>query len=1140
MIKNLFKIIFFALFTFFLAQPILASQNSFVSVVNPIRGNDFWEQKDQKIETAVLGENEILKKYKVPATYLFRYDALLDKNLADKLNNSPDEKGLFLEVTPSWTKASGVDYHKGETWHSAASAFLTGYEFKQREQLLDSAFEKFKSIFGVYPKSVGAWWVDAYSLDYMQKKYGVITALIVADQYTTDNYQIWGQYFSTPYYPAKTNALHPAQTLENKIPLVIQQWAIRDPVNSYGNGVDESTYSVQANDYIDYHNLDTSYFSKLIDIYTKQPLGKFSQIVVGLENSYDWVKYSREYENQIKALANKRASGQISLVTMQGFASWYQRAYPNLSPEQIIVADDPLGTFRKGVWFMSPYYRAGWFFNNDGSVFRDIRQYVDGEEELCFKTRCDSVNFATSATRVLDDVSFGHKWVIDQGRISDFKVEKKGEEFVLSYKNEAGNFRQIGFLPRDLSIDGKVLSIDTAILSATKKENSPLKNSAVSDNFLKWSFVSVVQKIFEFLIFLSLVIVLPGFVLTHRAFKKDAPAFLRIFISAAVGFVVLTLLFYITSLLRIRFLVFVYILMNLIIFLHLKLYSNIKINLLNFKEPLNLILLVIIPAGTVFQIIPIFKSGLTFSYGLGFWGPNAHDGVWHIALINELIKSVPPVNPIYSGVILKNYHFFYDLLVAATNYLSAVPVADLIFRFYPIMFSLMLGIGSYYLIMELFQSKIASLFSLYLIYFAGSFGWIVEYLREKHFGGESAFWANQAVSFNLNPPFAISLVIIIALFHIIFNLSNFSRLRNIILAILLAGSLIGFKSYGAILVLAALLFVGLIKRQLYFLIIFIGALLVSVLIFLPNFDITSNLLVFVPFWFIHSMIDSPDRAGCVRLSLAREAGFTTHNWFKIVGVEVLSLVIFIVGNLGLRVVSLLSLVKIKNIIRDEKFLLLFILSFLAFLIPILFIQSGNPWNTIQFSYYGLYIAALASGSVLLLVTKLPKYISVLAICIILILAPVNSIVTANSYLGKNPHAFISTKELQGLQFLSNQPDGVILTFPYDEKLKQKLVEPWPILAYDSTAYVSAVSKKAVYLEDESQNQILLTNYKRKLVASKDFFLKSVTKSINFLHDNHIKYIYLPKIFNVRLDESTNIVKNIFENEEVVIYKLNTY
>jgi len=166
--------------------------------------------------------------------------------------------------------------------------------------------------------------------------------------------------------------------------------------------------------------------------------------------------------------------------------------------------------------------------------------------------------------------------IFDQGRISDFKVEKKGEEFGLSYKNEAGNFRQIGFLPRDLSIDGKVLSIDTAILSATKKENSPLKNSAVSDNFLKWSFVSVVQKIFEFLIFLSLVIVLPGFVLTHRAFKKDAPAFLRIFISAAVGFVVLTLLFYITSLLRIRFLVFVYILMNLIIFLHLKLYSNIK------------------------------------------------------------------------------------------------------------------------------------------------------------------------------------------------------------------------------------------------------------------------------------------------------------------------------------------------------------------------------------------------------------------------------------------------------------------------------------------------------------------------------------------------------------------------------------
>lgn len=1126
-----------------------AQSNAFVSIINPVRGNDFWDIGSQREDTAVLGQIDILKKFNLSATWLVRFDALDNGRIIDLLKSRfLDEEGLFLEVTPSWATAAKVSYRQSDSWHAAGSAFLTGYERDEREKLIDTAFEKFQSIFGYFPTSVGAWWIDSYSLSYMQKKYGITGALIVADQYSTDNYQIWGQYFGTPYYPTKSDALHPAQSLESKLDVVLMQWATRDPVNGYGNGVMESTFSLQANDYIDYHDLDIEYFSSLIDIYTKQQFNQFAHMVVGLENSYSWKKYAGEYKKQIEVLATKKNSNQLSVITMKDFAGWYRKSFPQLSPEQLIIADDPLGSYKKAIWFMNPYYRVGWFLNQDGSLFRDIRQYIDGEEELCFKVRCDSVNFATSATRVLDDVSFGHKWLIDQGKISDFKVEKKGEEFIIGYKNEAGNLRKIGFLPRDIRIDEKIYSIDGAILNATKKENVASKSVVVEMGSLKWSFASVIMKISKFLIFLTLMIILPGYLLAKRIFKRDMPILLRLFISVAVGFVMLTLLFYVTSLFKIKPLIFVYLAVSLFFFIRIKPLSAIlKIfnSIMNgMKGRFNLILILVILIGTTFQVIPTFKSGLNFGYGMGFWGPNTHDGVWHMALINQLIRSVPPENPIYSGAALKNYHFFYDILVAVTNYLSGIPVVDLLFRFYPIMFSLMLGVGSYYLLMRLFenrigkkQAQIATFLSLYFIYFAGSFGWIVEFLRERHFGGESAFWVNQAVSFNLNPPFAVSLVIVIVLFHILFNLSNFLRIRSIILAVLIAGSLIGFKSYGAVLVLTSILFVGLVKKQFSYLLIFIGALLISTLIFLPNFEVTSSLVLFVPFWFIHSMVDSPDRVGWIRLTLAREAGFETNNWFKFISAEVLSLIIFIFGNLGVRIVSLFSLIKIKSIVKDEKLIFIFIFAFLSFLIPILFIQSGNPWNTIQFSYYGLYISALVSGVVLLKVLKLPKYISVPVISIILLLAPINSVVTANGYFGRNPHAFISVKEIQGLQFLSNQQDGVVLTFPYDEKLKQKIPEPWPILAYDSTAYVSALSQKAVYLEDEPQNAVLLTDYKKKSVASMDFFLKPIAESINFLQENNIKYVYLPKIFNVRLDESLNIVKNIFENEEVVIYQV---
>lgn len=1146
--KKLF-IVFFFLFSLFFIPSTFAADNAFVSIVNPIRGKDFWDLKNTQPETAVGGQISILQKFNLSATWLIRFDALDDQNIIQELKKRPlDEKGLFLEVTPTWTTEARVKYQQSNSWHSAGSAFLTGYERAEREKLIDTSFEKFKSIFDSYPLSVGAWWIDSYSLDYMQKKYGTISALIVSDQYSTDNYQIWGQYFSTPYYPSKENALHPAQTLEDKLDVVMTQWAPRDPVNSYGNGVMESTFSVQANDYMDYHNLDTKYFLSLLDIYTKQQFNPFAHLVVGLENSYEWNKYSAEYQKQIEVLADKKNSKELSVVSLSDFAKWYKSSFPKLSPSQIIIATDPLGSVKKTVWFMDPYYRVGWFYNQDGSSFRDIRQYVIGEEELCFKTRCDSVNFATSATRVLDDVSFGHKWLIDQGKIINFQVTKQADEFIISYKNEAGTLRQIGLLPRDISIDNKIFSIDAAILNATKKENITSQVFSTVDSSLKWSFFSVISKTLKFLLFFILAIYVPGTVFSNKFFSKDSPFLLRLFVASVVGVVVLTLSFYIASLLKLRLLlIFAYLTISLIIFIRFKFYRLIK-NLPRIKQSIDLILILIILTGVIFQTTPTFKSGLTFGYGIGFWGPNTHDGVWHLALINQLVKSVPPENPIYSGILLKNYHFFYDLFVALTNYLSKIPVSDLVFRFYPLVFSLLLGLGSYYLIMRLFESrlgtlkaKVTAIFSLYLIYFAGSFGWIVEFLRERHFGGESAFWVNQSVSFNLNPPFAISLLIMVALLHILFN-SPFKGISKVII-ILIIGTLISFKSYTGVLVLGVMIVVSLIrflaKRDFsYFWIIFLSSLLAGWL-FISNFEMSSSFLKFAPFWFIHSMVDSPDRVGWVRLSLARTSSQVLRQWPKFILVELLSLLIFIFGNLGLRFFGLVLTIKKKDIFRNDSLLFIFVVTILSVLIPILFIQSGNPWNTIQFFYPVLYTTALLSGlTISTLLFKLNRLFACILICVVVILAPINSLVTASGYFGNSPHAFISVSELEGLKFLATQPDGVILTYPYEEKLKTKLKEPWPILAYDSTSYVSAFSKKGVYLEDESQNQILLTDYKKRVVASKDFFLKPITEDMRFLRDNHIKYVFLPKIMNIKLDESAKVVKNIFENEEVIIYGVN--
>lgn len=1148
----MYKIILIFLLSLILfASPInsYAKGNSFVSIVNPIRGNDFWELQHQRPSDAILGQFEILMQSNLSATWLVRPDVLQDFSLLSIVKSFPvtHEIGIFLEVTPIWTKSAKVDYRSSETWHLASSAFLTGYTPAERERLIDNAFANFKEVFGFYPKSVGAWYIDSYSLTYMQKQYGVTSALIVADQHTTDSYQIWGQYWSTPYYPSKKNTLMPAQNTEDKLPIVVMQWATRDPVNGYGKGVEESTYSVQPNDYIDYHHLSTDYFSNLIDIFTMQKLNQFGQVVVGLENSYSWKIYQKEYQNQITLLSNKSKTGQFLVVTMSGFATWYSKEFPNLSPAQIIVAPDPLGTKNYAVWFMNPFYRAGWFVNNEGSVFRDVRPYIEGRKEQCFSSTCGDLNFATFALWTIDEITRNQKYVVDPGAIKDIQVGKEGDKYFVTYLNEMGRKRVINFMPRDIAVDSDVKSIDSFILAATSGNQSGIvisksyPTSAIKvplRNFGEFILVTL-----KFLFFVVLVLFVPGWLIVRTL--KNEQLLARLFLSINLGFIGLTLVSYIGGYLKTPWIIYSYIGLSFLLFIVLRCYRQLWIEkrqfcLTGFKLwPLSLV-----GAGTFFQSLSMIRSGWPYDFGLGFWGPMGHDGIWHQALINQLIRQVPPENPGFSGSLLSNYHYFYDLLVAATYNLSTVPILDLLYRFYPILFSLLVGLGTYLLVMNLTRKKIAALISVYFIYFAGSFGWIVEYIREKHFGGESAFWANQSVSANLNPPFAISLVLIIALMLTFFAVLKQQSLKAGLVLVLIAGSLIEFKVYAGIIVLGGLLLVALtqilFQKSLFFLKVFLGSLALSSAVFLPQNIRSGELLVFAPFWFVHSMVDFPDRVGWIRLALAREAGFAQAQWFKFFAAEIVSLILFIVGNLGTRFIVLVGIIAvIKNKLwLQERYVFILGMSVISLVIPLLFIQKGNPWNTIQFFYYFIYFVAIFTGITLLFIfEKLPRMLGYLLVFFILVITPINAVVTFRSSLYPLPPSRLTGGEFAALNFLQRLPSGVVLTYPFDKDERSKYTNPFPLLIYETTNYVSAFSEKPVFVEDEIQQEIFQNDYKKRVVSVVDFFKgRDALWSEEFLKVNNIRYVYLPKIFGVTLNTDSLNLKKIYDNEEVSIYE----
>lgn len=1133
MFRSFLMILFLLSMLFFPSLAFASQPQNFVTLINPVRGGDFWDLKGQDPSTAVGKQLGIIMQDNLNATWLIRFDALGDTKIVSLLKSAPSsqEMGLFLEVTPSLTDVAGVKYQQSKYWHSAGSVLLAGYSVDDRKKLIDADFERFKNTFGYYPKSVGAWWIDSTSISYMKEKYGVLSSLEVADQYSTDQYQIWGQYWGTPYYPRKGNALFPAQSVSDKLGTLMFQWAARDPVNGYGNGAEESTFSVQANDYLDYHNLDVNYFSSLIDSYLNQPLNSFNQITIGLENSYDWSKYGLEYQKQLDLISQKQISGQLSETNMSEFTNWYQNNFPDISPGHIIVAKDPLGSYKQTIWFMNPYYRVGLFYNQDGFDVRDLRQYVSGQEELCLNTPCKEINFATSATRVLDDVSFNQRLVLDPGTINKILVKNQGSNYSITYQNEAQKERTIQLLPKDISVDGQTHSIDETILLAVSNYNqSVIPTISSSYHSLEESILVKSLDLVKFSFFIVLAILIPGLVLLKKNYDLSLE---DVFLSICLGLVGLVIVSLVAGYLKNWWIISLYILFLLILFIRKNPYF--------LKQPkLNVGVLLMVILGTFFQIIPTFRSSLQFDYGVGFWGPNGHDGVWHLALVNQLLKGLPVNNPALSGEVLKNYHYLYDLLVASSHVLTQVSIADLVFRFYPILLSLLLGVGTYILTKHLFKSNLASILSLYLVYFGGSFGWVVSLLKEGKLAGESAFWANQSVSFNLNPPFAISLVFLISVIILIIHLLEENNKWLALAVVLISGTLIGFKSYAGILVLGSLLSVSLWRivknKDWYFFRISILALILSLLIFLPIATI-QKFFIFSPFWLIHSMIDSPDRVGWERLSTAREAYLQKGNYLKFFLAETLGLIIFIGGNLGSRVIGVPALVAFGRKLNSSLIDFILVLSVMSLVIPMLFIQQGNDWNVVQFLYYLLFITAIFGGYILSLLFERGFLFKLLALAI-LVIAPISSLTTAQSYFGQLPVTYIPTEEVRGLKFLSGQPDGSVISPAFDRRKNSQYADPRPLLAYDTTSYVSAYSGKTSYLEDLTQNEILQTDYTKRLVSQKDFFESSTDQERNkFLRDENIKYIYIPKAFSFVANEGVLGVKKIFDNSAVAIYQV---
>ena len=555
----------------------------------------------------------------------------------------------------------------------------------------------------------------------------------------------------------------------------------------------------------------------------------------------------------------------------------------------------------------------------------------------------------------------------------------------------------------------------------------------------------------------------------------------------------------------------------------------------------NKLLITLLISGCLIWSLTMVKSGLVYDYGMGFWGPNGHDGIWHIVVINGLSNGSLAI-PIFAGETIKNYHIGFDILVAIIHKLTGIPVVNLYFQIIPPVLAFFIGFFVYKFVYEWRGSKTQALLAAFFVYFGGGFGWIITLIQNRQISGESLFWGQQSLSTLINPPYALSLIVMMIGLIILIKLMKTPNNLNLFFLILIFSLLAQVKIYSAVLVLIGLFATGVWnyfkERKILILMVFVVTLIVSVIFLIPTYDLRSGGLIFRPFWFLENLVSDPQRLYWPRMASALANYKLAGNLVKGSLAYSLVFVIFLLGNFGIRMVALpwlgKKILRMKKITNIEIFVFTIIIS--GILLPMVFIQKGNTWNSIQFFYYSLFFMSIVAGIAMgeFLERKINSAImnKSLYLLIILVFTVPTLVSTMRHYLPSRPPAMISKSELHALQFLNLQPEGVVLTIPYDEVVAEKITSPpKPLYAYVFTAYVSALSGKTTYLEDEVNLDI--TGYDWE--ARKKEILSNLY-NLEYLRLRNIKYFYNPNSLLFPPDSGFNHYI-IYNKDNILIYKI---
>lgn len=411
------------------------SHPKIVNIVNFIR---LLEPRDSAITEQVLYETvakqvQMMQQYKLGGTFLLQYDALMDaryQKLLKALPRNSFELGAWWEIPQPLVEKAGLKWRGRYPWDWFADVgFATGYTPAEREKLCDVYMADFKKIFGYYPKSVGSWFIDAHTLNYLYTKYHIVASCNCKDQYGTDGYTLWGGYWNQAYYPSKINSYMPAQNEKNQTPVPIFRMLGSDPIRQYDNGFGSARQGVVTLEPVyKYGGGDSAwvnwYFKEFVDGADME----YNYTQAGQENSFTWDAMAKGFAIQLPLIAKLRNENKIQVQTLAQSGQWFKNHYKTTPATSVTVTQDLEEGNRKTVWFNSRFYRINLLWENGLLRFRDIHLFNENLPSFYTANKASSNECSFFTLPFVD----GYIWS-KPGSIAGlrFKAMKEGKEILL-------------------------------------------------------------------------------------------------------------------------------------------------------------------------------------------------------------------------------------------------------------------------------------------------------------------------------------------------------------------------------------------------------------------------------------------------------------------------------------------------------------------------------------------------------------------------------------------------------------------------------------------------------------------------------------------------------------------------------------